>query len=753
MNFSNIDELKNKYIEIFLYEVDKSKCKSQINSVDIKALEILLNKSVFYSGIKIDLLSVSFGPEQFDLPLMKIDPITSRHINIGRITFKLKSNELCSFTLIISHLLISSPDNKNKELSAVINLEFKDTPSYQSDPISLTIGNQSKNNIELVTDIMSIDDLYKGILNMSIYDKENLICSCSLSEYKDDLMFKLYDSIINSKNDNSIAYNNIPIIFNEKEKASVSFELSIETSFAILQMKKKTLTENGVVNCAKHLYVNFSQCTSSIPRDDTFFSIHHMIEVALNNLQDITAKTENKLTIANKYIENIRTELSKTFHSDMFIYQYEENCELKQMQRTLLKIGKEIIRLIEIFIDDSDFTVSLFDALRMVTQREELKCELLSDTISNKEIKEDFINYYKSFLSLGTIINGKIGDTKCFHLCDIYCEMFFRYQHTKEIMCKELLIKSPHPINEIFPLYHIEYNSIMTSLISSNDIITNSIVSIPNLSAHGSFYISVIKNIISYYKNSYSFPFTPTSFDIIPQLITSFITLLSSSQFTSLYEYYINEIISLLLCESRLLNQIINTILINTNAYDSRRVFASIDFIHNVLSKGDYKVKINYYVLQMAENAIFGMENGQNITKMIWLYYCDAHLMDTSHVSWFIGNIVNNKFFYFAFHWSWKVRMMFYKTVMYIFKHRVREVWEKSKGKDIDILDKEDMKEIKRKIKEISIKTADINICLNEYRAVKREVSLWNESNSKKSFIEYPSILITFPKEDDCSKY
>ena len=145
MNFSNIDELKNKVIEIFLYEVDKSKCKSQLNNIDIKRLEELLNKSVFYSGIKIDLLSVAFGPEQFDLPLMKIDPITSRHINIGRITFKLKSNELCSYTLIISNLLISS--TMNKELSAVINMEFKDCPSYQSEPISLTIGNQSKNKI------------------------------------------------------------------------------------------------------------------------------------------------------------------------------------------------------------------------------------------------------------------------------------------------------------------------------------------------------------------------------------------------------------------------------------------------------------------------------------------------------------------------------------------------------------------------------------------------------------------------------
>ena len=101
----------------------------------------------------------------------------------------------------------------NKELSAVINMEFKDCPSYQSEPISLTIGNQSKNKIELITDIISIDDLYKGILNMSIYDKAKLICSCSLSEYKDDLMFNLYDCIINSKDDNRIAYNNIPIIF------------------------------------------------------------------------------------------------------------------------------------------------------------------------------------------------------------------------------------------------------------------------------------------------------------------------------------------------------------------------------------------------------------------------------------------------------------------------------------------------------------------------------------------------------------
>lgn len=755
LSFANFDELKGKCIEIYLYEVDKSKYKTQLNTLDIKGLEELMNKSLFYSGIKIDLLSIVFGPEHYDLPLMKIDSITSKHINVGRIIFKLKSNELCSYRIILSNLLISSPSfNTNKELNAMIQMEFKDIPSYQSNSCSIYLGKQSENSIELMTDIMSIEDLYKGILNISIYNNSHLICHCSLSEYKDDLMFNLYDCIINSKDDNRIAYNNIPIILNEKDKGDLSFELSIDTEFNVLQMKNKTLSENGVCSSATYLYANFNQCSSPTKIDDSFLSIHHMIEVSLNNLKDINAQTENKSNIANKYIEKVREEIGKTFHSDMFIYQYEEKCELKKMQSTLLKLGKEIIRLIEIFIDDNDFTVLLFDTLRMIIQREEIKCELLTDMlVSNKEMMSDFINFYKAFLSLGNIINGKIGDTKCFHLNDIYCIMFFRCQHIKEIICKELIVKSNGPMTEIIPLYHIEYDDKMTSLINSNDIIKNTNVLFPNLSAHGSFYLSFIKNIVSYYKDNYSFPFTPSSFDIIPTLLRSFITLLSSSSFNSLYSYYINEIISLLLNESRLLTQIINTILINTNAYDSSSVFATLDLIHNVLSKGDSKVKVNYYILQMAENAIFALENGQNITKMIWLYYCDAHLMDSSHVKWFIGNIVNNKIFYFAFHWSWKVRMMFYKTVMYIFKHRIKEIWDKTKIKDIDILDKEDRKEIEKKVKELSIKTADIETSLNEYRAVKREVASWLETNSKKSYIEYPIILITFPKEDDCSKY
>ena len=52
-------------------------------------------------------------------------------------------------------------------------------------------------------------------------------------------------------------------------------------------------------------------------------------------------------------------------------------------------------------------------------------------------------------------------------------------------------------------------------------------------------------------------------------------------------------------------------------------------------------------------------------------------MMNEEHLKWFICNIVNTKMIIFLFHWSWKVRMMFIKFLLYrivIKKYLVRKL-------------------------------------------------------------------------------
>ena len=78
----SFSELQSSFIEIYIFEIQNIK-SFQVSNESVKTkkyLDFLCKKARFYSGIKIDLLSVLFGSENYDFSLMTLSiPLKSSH--------------------------------------------------------------------------------------------------------------------------------------------------------------------------------------------------------------------------------------------------------------------------------------------------------------------------------------------------------------------------------------------------------------------------------------------------------------------------------------------------------------------------------------------------------------------------------------------------------------------------------------------------------------------------------------------------
>lgn len=73
------------------------------------------------------------------------------------------------------------------------------------------------------------------------------------------------------------------------------------------------------------------------------------------------------------------------------------------------------------------------------------------------------------------------------------------------------------------------------------------------------------------------------------------------------------------------------------------------------------------------------------VSKFIWLYYRNSHLMSIEHLHETCIPMFENIYKFF-FHWSWQVRNLFYYFILFIINHRIKYMkFEKTK-ENIQIL-------------------------------------------------------------------
>ena len=183
----------------------------------------------------------------------------------------------------------------------------------------------------------------------------------------------------------------------------------------------------------------------------------------------------------------------------------------------------------------------------------------------------------------------------------------------------------------------------------------------------------------------------------------------------------------------------------STNAYDSAAIYQLFEYLQYIIElyykETDNILIMDYNLLEKAISIIVNIENSLNLPKVLWLYYCNGHMIPTSNIKWLIKKVINVNFINFTFSWSWKIRSLFIKLVLYIIYDRLKYVNGKYLELDIlnQLMEKVDI-DLDSPYKEQGIK--DFNNIYDEYIQ-------WKSIAEKNGYNDYPIIFLPLAKNDN----
>ena len=182
-----------------------------------------------------------------------------------------------------------------------------------------------------------------------------------------------------------------------------------------------------------------------------------------------------------------------------------------------------------------------------------------------------------------------------------------------------------------------------------------------------------------------------------------------------------------------------------TNAYDPGANYSLIEYLQTIIDgyykETKYYLIMDYTLIEKAITIIVNIENSLNLPKVFWLYYSVGHMMPPSNIKWLIKNIINKNFTKYIFSWSWKIRSLFVKLVLYTIYDRLKYV----NGKYLNL---ELLKKLMDK-SDIDIDTIYKEQGIKEFNALYDEYIQWKSAKQNNEFIDYPMIFLPLAKNDD----
>lgn len=644
-------------------------------------------------------------------------------------------------------------------------------------------------------------------------------CNILLQELLDNKDLKLSSMSSNSSN-NVTPYKEITTYYNDLPVKSLSLnqyriECKIDIKYIpnIHPISIGILTDNFV---ASSLALSYYQLLNPKKMNSSF----HNIKAILISLKDSLVTSSEKFNQGNvsslsldfkTYFSEIRSLLALSADESIMCYHYSNKEELEMSQRLFCLIGISIINIIDKL--DTELIINAVDIINLIEQREELTNEMIelslySKDSYNKELRklnkevcnhqgliETMMTYYNKCFYLLDLFNRKIiqlSNTKSFTINKLFVSLFFK----SEIYRLKVLSSLQRDNNVTISNTENKSNDILTCIFwDIEDFIYNQIIDNENISQTIKEIHSVILNNTNhsmYYdlelKDSFAFAFiknlingcinkkiqldNPTILSSpIFSLIIQFISSELSQRDINKYPSALINLVFLFISSNKTTKCFTDIIIKKINAYDSSSVYFLIDYFnklfteYNQLSINQPPLNFDYFLLIEMLKIFMKIDNSLSLTKVIWFYYCNLHLMPQYHFIEFIQVILLPEFESYCFHWSWKVRKMFYMLLIFILNHKLKQYFNaltlkvnminqlrrtyNKKGTEIIAQEKYDTL-----VKEIdSIYHTNIHISIKDYISVEKEYDDWINKMLKLNYIEYPIVLISLQKEDITENY
>ena len=746
MDINSFNDLLNYYLKINIYEIisefDEEKLKSF--KTQPKLLKTYLPYSKHCSYFQMDLLSFLFRGNKFDFPLLGRKRIS----RCDRISFQLDIEQLSYFNIIVEE-----KDDKN---NSIVKSELVLNSKKFNSKVNYRDNKYFMKTIALSMNDLACSDLYiqKSDPNKDEYEYY------SLNELKAKLFKDLTNEILknysylvfgNFEEQQSRSINIKNFFSDSKKKSNNKYTITITNLPIIVQARNLIFTEKGHKNNTSILYAitEDQNLLSHYKNKSVLYSeIHPKFEKNMTSL-----KQNHKLDVTLYEIQEL---LKKTGENDRLIYKYSCEEEFMNILMQLMELGVKLIKKLQ-KTDDQGKIVGILENICLLLKREELNNEILIYFIKKYEplgtnVKGLYNDYFIYMFKLNKIIKDKIKPGMYENLVDIYTSLYFRNAMVRESLLNSITMQVKDYENTAIDyfLYDIKNDELLSVYLSDSNKDTLNTNMIKNSQYFSNIvkeaYIPLIKNIWKYQYNEkiFVYPFDIMQFNDNQEIISTMANYIKEQGTINLPNEFFDSVTYI--SSSYFALKRINSIMItSTNAYDSAATYLLIDYLQYIID-AYYKETNNflimdYNLIEKAITIIVNIENSLNLPKVFWLYYCDGHMMPTSNIKWLIKNVINKNFSRYIFSWSWKIRSLFVKLVLYTIYDRLKYVNGKYLNLDLlkKLMDKSDIN-VDTNYKEQGIK---------EFNALYEEYIQWKSAKQNNEFIDYPMIFLPLARNDD----
>jgi hypothetical protein len=382
----------------------------------------------------------------------------------------------------------------------------------------------------------------------------------------------------------------------------------------------------------------------------------------------------------------------------------------------------------------------------------------LSKTIEQQEntLKNVYNNFYLKLFKLNEYcIQKKIPEINTI-LIDIYTKLYFRKRYIREAIFNAVNNDNKPYTNDqmdvfIYDIINDEKLNRYLDQNAFNQVLQNKFLFKNFFSCGTLFFKSIILYLNSLKINE--FPFDFTQFNDNMKILDLLGKYIKNKKIDNL-ENQFYEIPALLYDSYDSINTINNGIIKNTHGYVEQAIFKLFDYMKSLLeyyyTKEQNRLIMNYSLLEKAVTIILGIDNSITIPKVFWFYYSCSHLILSGSLKGFIINICNKNFNKFAYHWSFGVRQIFFKLVLFIFNDKLKN--EEGKLLNVENIVNFDKNNLDKNNIYNTEAMKDYNLVNKEYKEWLNNYEGCNTSNSNDIFMkqkEYPVFFVPLPVNPD----
>ena len=750
-----LKELESTLLYIYVYEFTDEidiNILNQMNELPKEYISICNYKSAF----NMDLFSFLFKSKKCDFLMKNMEGANG-----------LSSNTRICFNCDIIHkekIKIYVKDSTRK--FNLTKLIFKSNNS--------NIINTSKNPIfydfKLSIPLISMNELQKS--DLFLETNENIIPYkyITLNDIKHIIFKKLGKKIIKQENDyqtlnisNSISLNNS--INNQDKRYSEGLKgngleifdsisenkkdatLNFENLPLITQTSSLFFTEVGYLYNTTFLHI--------INNDKELHTYRNNSKISCENFYVNLKNIYDDLSEGNFEFKNLFDELGnilrRSIDAEKFYFLYPDIESLNKMIILMMCIGIKIIEYVQI-IKEEEKLIILLKAINNLLKREELDNAVIYMCLKHVQTQEESLkninnDFFIKLFKLNEYCKLKKIPSLNPILIDIYTKLYFKKKYIRETIFNTLNKDKEYKNNlmDVF-IYDIVNDDKINRYLDQNEF--NQILQkkglFTNLFSCG---ILFFKNIISYLNNSKinEFPFDFTQFNDNLEILNLLGKYVKNKKLDNLEnEFY--ELPALLSNSYDSINMINNSLIKNTNGYNDQALFKLFDYFKSLLeyyyTKDDCKLIMDYTLLEEAINIIIKIDNSISLPKLFWFYYSCSHLILSGNLKCFIIDVCNQYFNNFAYHWSFGVRQVFFKLILFIYNDKLKN----EEGKLFNV------KNINNFEKKIVDKNNIYNVeSLKDYESMNKEYKEWMESyqNNNTTEKEYPVLFVPLPINPD----